>query len=99
MYNHSNINNKNGENNYEYDIKQNYTSNRKKNNYEKMEEIKKESTRKEYDIENKNLNPTDNTDIRYLTDTNGKWQEFLNNQIGQRGKGKTVQELNQLKRL
>lgn len=87
VYNHSNNNNKNGENNYEYDIKQNYTSNRNKNNYEKMEEIKKESTRKEYDIENKNLN------TKPSIKQPGAWQSFLENQIGPTGKGKTVQEL------
>lgn len=87
VYNHSNNNNKNGENNYEYDIKQNYTSNRNKNNYEKMEEIKKESTRKEYDIENNNLN------TKSSIKQSGTWQSFLENQIGPTGKGKTVQEL------
>ena len=51
MYNNSNINNNNGEKNYEYDIKQNYKTNKSKNDYEKMEEVKKKSTRKEYDIE------------------------------------------------
>ena len=40
-----------------------------------------------------NIFPTNNKDIRYSTDSKGAWQEFLNNQIGQRGKGKTVQEL------
>lgn len=93
VYNRSNINNKNGENNYEYNIKQNYTSNKSKNNYKKMEEIKKKSIRKKYDIKTGNLNTTDNSDIRYSTNTKGAWQEFLNNQIGQRSKGKTVQEL------
>ena len=51
VYNNSNINNNNGEKNYEYDIKQNYKTNKSKNDYEKMEEVKKKSTRKEYDIE------------------------------------------------
>lgn len=40
-----------------------------------------------------NVTPTSNEDIRYSTENKGKWQEFLNNQIGQRGEGKTVQEL------
>lgn len=91
MYNNSNINN--GEKNYEYDIKQNYKPNKSENDYEKMEEVKKKSTRKEYDIETGNSNITDNLDIRHSTNTKGAWQEFLNTQIGERGKGKTVQEL------
>lgn len=40
-----------------------------------------------------NISPTNNKDIRYSTNTKGAWQEFLNNQIGKRGEGKTVQEL------
>ena len=40
-----------------------------------------------------NVTPTSNEDIRYSTENKGKWQEFLDTQIGQRGKGKTVQEL------
>lgn len=91
VYNNSNINN--GEKNYEYDVKQNYKPNKSENDYKKMEEVKKKSTRKEYDIETGNSNITDNSDIRHSTNTKGAWQEFLNTQIGERGKGKTVQEL------
>ncbi len=34
-----------------------------------------------------------NFNIKHSTKSEGAWQEFLNNQIGQRGEGKTVQEL------
>ena len=91
VYNNSNINNNNGKKNYEYDIKQNYKSNKGKNYYEKMEETKKKSTKKEYDI--KNENSTDNLNTKNSISADTKWQKFLNVQIGERGKGKTVQEL------
>ena len=95
MYNNSNINNNNGEKNYEYDIEQNHKPNKSKNYYEKMEETKKKSTKKEYDIENENStdNSTDNLNTKNSISADTKWQKFLNAQIGERGKGKTVQEL------
>lgn len=40
-----------------------------------------------------NKTPTTSPDIRYSTQQGGAWQDFLNEQIGTTGKGKTVQQL------
>ena len=42
---------------------------------------------------NENNTSNNNKNIKHSINSNSTWQEFLDNQIGQRGEGKTVQEL------
>ncbi len=85
VYNYFNINNKNGKSNHEYDIEQNYTENKDKNNYTKLEEIEKKSDRKEYGIELEKF--------RYSINKNNSWQTYLDKNYKGTGTGQTVQEV------
>lgn len=65
-------------------------------NQESLEQTNKETLRDNDKQIWNGLNrlPKDrNFNIKHSTKSEGAWQEFLDNQIGQRGKGKTVQEL------
>ena len=90
VYNYFNINNKIGKKNHEYDIKKDYTENKSKNNYEKLEEIKKKSIRKEYGIENENSNKSS---FSMQESENNSWQSYLNKNYKNTGTGQTIQEV------
>lgn len=90
VYNYFNINNKIGKKNHEYDIKKDYTENKSKNNYEKLEEIKKKSIRKEYGIENEN---SKKSSFSMQESENNSWQSYLDKNYKSTGTGQTIQEV------